>query len=72
MLLECMWLCELQVDSGSGMKQEATVDDLVKIVEDLTRIHWLLESVFERWYVFKLVLWNKFVCWRTCQNPLQN
>ncbi|KDR10581.1 DNA damage-binding protein 1 isoform X1 [Zootermopsis nevadensis] len=29
----------LQVDSGSGMKQEATVDDLVKIVEDLTRIH---------------------------------
>ncbi|XP_069681913.1 DNA damage-binding protein 1 isoform X2 [Periplaneta americana] len=29
----------LQVDNGSGMKQEATVDDLVKIVEDLTRIH---------------------------------
>jgi len=29
----------LQVDSGSGMKQDATVDDLVKIVEDLTRIH---------------------------------
>ncbi|XP_069681912.1 DNA damage-binding protein 1 isoform X1 [Periplaneta americana] len=30
---------QLQVDNGSGMKQEATVDDLVKIVEDLTRIH---------------------------------
>ncbi|PNF36443.1 DNA damage-binding protein 1 [Cryptotermes secundus] len=29
----------LQVDNGSGMKQDATVDDLVKIVEDLTRIH---------------------------------
>ncbi|PSN48913.1 hypothetical protein C0J52_03484 [Blattella germanica] len=29
----------LQVDTGTGMKQEATVDDLVKIVEDLTRIH---------------------------------
>ncbi|XP_049788661.1 DNA damage-binding protein 1 [Schistocerca nitens] len=29
----------LQIDTGSGMKQEATVDDLVKIVEDLTRIH---------------------------------
>jgi len=28
-----------QVDNGSGMKQDATVDDLVKIVEDLTRIH---------------------------------
>ncbi|XP_023704861.1 DNA damage-binding protein 1 isoform X1 [Cryptotermes secundus] len=30
---------QLQVDNGSGMKQDATVDDLVKIVEDLTRIH---------------------------------
>lgn len=29
----------LQIDDGSGMKKEATVDDLVKIVEDLTRIH---------------------------------
>nr|CAD7595538.1 unnamed protein product [Timema genevievae] len=29
----------LMIDNGSGMKQEATVDDLVKIVEDLTRIH---------------------------------
>lgn len=28
-----------QIDDGSGMKKEATVDDLVKIVEDLTRIH---------------------------------
>jgi len=27
------------MDDGSGMKKEATVDDLVKIVEDLTRIH---------------------------------
>ncbi|XP_001607743.2 DNA damage-binding protein 1 [Nasonia vitripennis] len=27
------------IDDGSGMKKEATVDDLVKIVEDLTRIH---------------------------------
>jgi DNA damage-binding protein 1 len=32
-------VCKLQVDNGSGMKQDATVDDLVKIVEDLTRIH---------------------------------
>uniref|UniRef100_A0A1B6IJV9 RSE1/DDB1/CPSF1 C-terminal domain-containing protein n=1 Tax=Homalodisca liturata TaxID=320908 RepID=A0A1B6IJV9_9HEMI len=29
----------LQIDNGSGMKQDATVDDLIKIVEDLTRIH---------------------------------
>ncbi|XP_046628743.1 DNA damage-binding protein 1 [Neodiprion virginianus] len=29
----------LQIDDGSGMKKDATVDDLVKIVEDLTRIH---------------------------------
>lgn len=29
----------LQIDDGSGMKKEATVDDLVKVVEDLTRIH---------------------------------
>lgn len=29
----------LQIDNGSGMKQDATVEDLVKIVEDLTRIH---------------------------------
>ncbi|KAK6638735.1 DNA damage-binding protein 1 [Polyplax serrata] len=29
----------LQIDNGSGMKHEATVDDLVKMVEDLTRIH---------------------------------
>ncbi|XP_050465445.1 DNA damage-binding protein 1 [Cataglyphis hispanica] len=29
----------LMIDDGSGMKKEATVDDLVKIVEDLTRIH---------------------------------
>uniref|UniRef100_T1J441 DNA damage-binding protein 1 n=1 Tax=Strigamia maritima TaxID=126957 RepID=T1J441_STRMM len=27
------------MDDGSGMKREATVDDLVKIVEELTRIH---------------------------------
>ncbi|XP_076310101.1 LOW QUALITY PROTEIN: DNA damage-binding protein pic [Tachypleus tridentatus] len=29
----------LQIDDGSGMKHEATVDDLVKIIEELTRIH---------------------------------
>lgn len=29
----------LKIDDGSGMMREATVDDLVKIVEDLTRIH---------------------------------
>ncbi|PVD33437.1 hypothetical protein C0Q70_04693 [Pomacea canaliculata] len=29
----------LQIDDGSGMKRDATVDDLVKTVEELTRIH---------------------------------
>lgn len=29
----------VQIDDGSGMKREATVDDLIKIVEELTRIH---------------------------------
>ncbi|KAK3102365.1 hypothetical protein FSP39_010832 [Pinctada imbricata] len=29
----------LQMDDGSGMKREATVDDLVKMIEELTRIH---------------------------------
>ncbi|KAE8747775.1 hypothetical protein FOCC_FOCC005387 [Frankliniella occidentalis] len=29
----------VQIDNGSGMKQDATVEDLVKTVEDLTRIH---------------------------------
>nr|CAG4643697.1 EOG090X00HD [Lepidurus arcticus] len=29
----------LQMDDGSGMKREATVEDLIKLVEDLTRIH---------------------------------
>lgn len=28
-----------QIDDGGGMMREATVDDLIKIVEDLTRIH---------------------------------
>ncbi|XP_071453607.1 DNA damage-binding protein 1 [Hetaerina americana] len=28
-----------RMDTGSEIKQEATVDDLVKVVEDLTRIH---------------------------------
>ena len=28
-----------QIDDGSGMKREAAVDDLVKMVEELTRIH---------------------------------
>lgn len=29
----------LMMDDGSGMKAPVTVDDLVKIVEELTRIH---------------------------------
>lgn len=29
----------IQINNGSGMKQEATIDDIIKIVEDLTRIH---------------------------------
>lgn len=29
----------IEIDDGSGMNREATVEDLVKIVEDLTRIH---------------------------------
>ena len=29
----------IQINDGSGMKREATVDDIIKIVEDLTRIH---------------------------------
>jgi len=29
----------LQVDDGCGMKRDATVDDLVKTIEELTRIH---------------------------------
>ncbi|XP_013398068.1 DNA damage-binding protein 1 isoform X2 [Lingula anatina] len=29
----------MQIDDGSGMKREATVDDLVKTIEELTRIH---------------------------------
>jgi len=29
----------LQVDDGSGMKRDCTVDDLIKQVEELTRIH---------------------------------
>ena len=28
-----------QIDDGSGMKRDSTVDDLVKLVEELTRIH---------------------------------
>lgn len=31
--------CLLQIDDGSGMKREATVDEVIKIVEELTRIH---------------------------------
>ena len=30
---------QMMIADGSGMKQKATVDDLVKMVEDLTRIH---------------------------------
>ncbi|ESO97964.1 hypothetical protein LOTGIDRAFT_209160 [Lottia gigantea] len=29
----------LQIDDGSGMKRESTVEDLVKMIEELTRIH---------------------------------
>lgn len=29
----------IMIDDGSGMKREATVDDLVKTIEELTRIH---------------------------------
>ncbi|CAB1339654.1 unnamed protein product [Coregonus sp. 'balchen'] len=29
----------LKIDDGSGMKREATVDEVIKIVEELTRIH---------------------------------
>lgn len=29
----------MQIDDGNGHKKDATVDDLVKIVEELTRIH---------------------------------
>ncbi|TRY96322.1 hypothetical protein DNTS_021823 [Danionella cerebrum] len=28
-----------QIDDGSGMKREATVDEVIKTVEELTRIH---------------------------------
>jgi len=27
------------MDDGSGMKRESTVDDIVKMIEELTRIH---------------------------------
>ncbi|CAH0728160.1 unnamed protein product, partial [Brenthis ino] len=30
---------KLQIDDGGGMMRDATVDDIIKIVEDLTRIH---------------------------------
>ncbi|MEQ2174748.1 DNA damage-binding protein 1 [Goodea atripinnis] len=29
----------IRIDDGSGMKREATVDEVIKIVEELTRIH---------------------------------
>ena len=32
-------VCAFQIDDGSGMKREATVDEVIKIVEELTRIH---------------------------------
>lgn len=28
-----------QIDDGSGMKRECAVGDLVKMIEELTRIH---------------------------------
>ena len=30
---------KLQIDGGNNVKNPATVDDIIKIVEDLTRIH---------------------------------
>jgi hypothetical protein len=30
----------MKVKDSAGVQQKATVDDLIKIVEDLTRIHW--------------------------------
>jgi hypothetical protein len=30
----------MKVKDAAGNLQKATVDDLIKIVEDLTRIHW--------------------------------
>ncbi|XP_074660868.1 DNA damage-binding protein 1-like [Tubulanus polymorphus] len=30
---------DLQIDDGSGMKKDCSVDDLIKIIEELTRIH---------------------------------
>lgn len=32
-------VAQFQIDDGSGMKREATVDEVIKIVEELTRIH---------------------------------
>ncbi|KAH7969269.1 hypothetical protein HPB52_016421 [Rhipicephalus sanguineus] len=29
----------IQMDDGSGMKRDASVDDLIKIIEELSRIH---------------------------------
>jgi len=31
---------QMKVKDSAGVQQKATVDDLIKIVEDLTRIHW--------------------------------
>ena len=46
---------QMMISDGSGMKQKATVDDLVKMVEDLTRIHWsLIQNV-----ILQIVpMWN--------------
>ena len=30
---------DLKINDGTGMKVQASVEDLIKIVEDLTRIH---------------------------------
>jgi len=32
-------MISFQMDDGSGMKKEATVEDIIKTIEDLTRIH---------------------------------
>ena len=32
-------------DDGSGMERPATVDEMVKLVEELTRIHWVMTMI---------------------------
>ena len=46
---------QMMISDGSGMKQKATVDDLVKMVEDLTRIHW---SLIQNSFLQIVPMWN--------------